>query len=63
MEDVRKKWKKVQWDNEITYKTFLTYSVLFVLVTISIYLLFWLRGYSFIWSHDGFNQHLSLIHI
>ncbi|EQC0597484.1 hypothetical protein, partial [Listeria monocytogenes] len=26
MEDVRKKWKKVQWDNEITYKTFLTYS-------------------------------------
>ncbi|WP_441005811.1 hypothetical protein, partial [Listeria monocytogenes] len=25
MEDVRKKWKKVQWDNEITYKTFLTY--------------------------------------
>lgn len=40
MEDVRKKWKKVQWDNEITYKTFLTYSVLFVLVTISIYLLF-----------------------
>ncbi|WP_416202644.1 hypothetical protein, partial [Listeria monocytogenes] len=23
MEDVRKKWKKVQWDNEITYKTFL----------------------------------------
>lgn len=43
MEDVRKKWKKVQWDNEITYKTFLTYSVLFVLVTISIYLLFWLE--------------------
>ncbi|EMJ6491816.1 YfhO family protein [Listeria monocytogenes] len=61
MEDVRKKWKKVQWDNEITYKTFLTYGVLFVLVTISIYLLFWLRGYSFIWSHDGFNQHYPIL--
>ncbi|WP_271004140.1 YfhO family protein [Listeria seeligeri] len=61
MEEVRKKWKKIQWDNEITYKTFLTYSVLFIIVTISIYLLFWLRGYSFIWSHDGFNQHYPIL--
>ncbi|MBC6298300.1 YfhO family protein [Listeria sp. FSL L7-1517] len=61
MTEVRKKWKKIQWDSEISYKTFFTYSILFILVTISIYLLFWLRGYSFIWSHDGFNQHYPIL--